>query len=103
MPTTKHLFAGVQDVSITKVGPEQYLVTVKGSEPDGGYVVNLHARMYEEVPETWEIQATALSTVFAHPHVVSPWETSITMQLSEGTSSVTVIGRGDVITKDVPR
>lgn len=94
--------AGIQDVSIKKEGPERFLVTVKGSESDGGYVVNLHARMYDEVPESWEIQATALSTVFAHPHHVSPWETSITMQLSEGTTSITVIGRGDVITKTVP-
>lgn len=102
MPTTKHMFAGVQDVSIAKVAPQTFLVTVKGSEPDGGYIVNLHARMYEDIPETWEIQATATSTMFAHPHIVSPWEVSITMQLSQDTSTVTVIGRGDVITKSVP-
>ncbi len=100
--TSKYRMAGVQDFSIKKEGPQKFLVTITGSEPDGGYVVNVHARMYEEVPENWELQVTALSTMFAHPHIVSPWATSITMELSEGTTEVTVIGRGDVITKKVP-
>jgi hypothetical protein len=107
MATEERILVEIREVTLRKVKENLFRITAKGVVRTTGWVVNLHPMVYIRPPENWDMDAVGIKPTGPVGQVISPWEASIEMNLSQETRHITVHGMSlsgekQAITKGIP-